>query len=189
MCGIGNVHAGLIHLHLQHMKIKAGLHLLFTREVLAEIPAVTLAITSPWVTSFSIKGVSGVRDGRCGWYGNVMGGERERGRDNVQRVVTGYNRLMSHEHFLEDLLWSFSRECLNIRLSYTHTHTQALFHTWRKSLSVSCIIIIFFVSLKAVTEARLLLKGVHVQASMKSGVRVRVHVCAFLLQSESPSQQ
>lgn len=49
-------------------------------------------------------------------------GERERGRDNVQRVVTGYNRLMSHEHFLEDLLWSFSRECLNIRLSYTHTH-------------------------------------------------------------------
>lgn len=59
------------------MKIKAGLHLLFTREVLAEIPAVTLAITSPWVTSFSIKGVSGVRDGRCGWYGNVMGREIE----------------------------------------------------------------------------------------------------------------
>lgn len=105
----------------------------------------------------------------------------------MQRVVTGYNRLMSHEHFLEDLLWSFSRECLNIRLSYTHTST--LPHLKKVPFSFLYFFFFFFVSLKAVTEARLLLKGVHVQASMKSGVRVRVHVCAFLLQSESPSQQ
>lgn len=105
----------------------------------------------------------------------------------MQRVVTGYNRLMSHEHFLEDLLWSFSRECLNIRLSYTHTHKHS--STLEESPFQFPVFIYFFVSLKAVTEARLLLKGVHVQASMKSGVRVRVHVCAFLLQSESPSQQ
>lgn len=108
----------------------------------------------------------------------------------MQRVVTGYNRLMSHEHFLEDLLWSFSRECLNIRLSYTHTHTHKHSSTLEESpFQFPVLFFFFFVSLKAVTEARLLLKGVHVQASMKSGVRVRVHVCAFLLQSESPSQQ
>lgn len=141
MCGIGNVHAGFIHLHLQHMKIKAGLHLLFTREVLAEIPAVTLAITSPWVTSFSIKGVSGVRDGRCGWYGNVMGGERERKRqcaaccNRIQQANVSWAFLGGS--VVEFLTGVFKHK------TFIHTHTQALFHTWRKSLSVSCIFFFF----------------------------------------------
>lgn len=187
MCGIGNVHAGFIHLHLQHMKIKAGLHLLFTREVLAEIPAVTLAITSPWVTSFSIKGVSGVRDGRCGWYGNVMGGERERKRqcaaccNRIQQANVSWAFLGGS--VVEFLTGVFKHKTF----IHTHTHTSTLPHL--KKVPFSFLYFFFFVSLKAVTEARLLLKGVHVQASMKSGVRVRVHVCAFLLQSESPSQQ
>lgn len=95
---------------------------------------------------------------------------------------------MSHEYFLEDVFGSFSRECLNTRPS--HTHSQARSHTLEESpflVPVSCFVLDFFCSLKAAAEARLLSKGVHVQASMKSGVRVRVHVCAFLLQSESPS--
>lgn len=189
MCGIGNVHAGFIHLHLQHMKIKAGLHLLFTREVLAEIPAVTLAITSPWVTSFSIKGVSGVRDGRCGWYGNVMGGERERKRqcaaccNRIQQANVSWAFLGGS--VVEFLTGVFKHKTF----IHTHTHTRTLPHLKKVPFSFLYYYFFFFVSLKAVTEARLLLKGVHVQASMKSGVRVRVHVCAFLLQSESPSQQ
>lgn len=69
---------------------------------------------------------------------------------------------------------------------HTHTHTHKHSSTLEESpFQFPVFFFFFFVSLKAVTEARLLLKGVHVQASMKSGV----HVCAFLLQSESPSQQ
>lgn len=159
MCGIGNVHAGFIHLHLQHMKIKAGLHLLFTREVLAEIPAVTLAITSPWVTSFSIKGVSGVRDGRCGWYGNVMGGERERKRqcaaccNRIQQANVSWAFLGGS--VVEFLTGVFKHKTF----IHTHTHTQALFHTWRKSLSVSCIIFFFFCFPESCDRGEAALKG------------------------------
>lgn len=130
MCGIGNVHAGFIHLHLQHMKIKAGLHLLFTREVLAEIPAVTLAITSPWVTSFSIKGVSGVRDGRCGWYGNVMGGERERKRqcaaccNRIQQANVSWAFLGGS--VVEFLMGVFKHKTFIHTHTHTHKHSSTL---------------------------------------------------------------
>lgn len=142
MCGIGNVHAGFIHLHLQHMKIKAGLHLLFTREVLAEIPAVTLAITSPWVTSFSIKGVSGVRDGRCGWYGNVMGGERERKRQCAARC----NRIQQ-----ANVSWAFLGGSVVEFLTgvfkhktFIHTHTHKHSSTLEESPFQFPVLLLFF---------------------------------------------
>lgn len=46
---------------------RAGLHLVFTREVLGEIPTAMLAITGPRVTSYSITRGVLVRSGRCGW--------------------------------------------------------------------------------------------------------------------------
>ncbi len=49
------------------MKLRAGLHPAFAREILAEIPTALLAITSLRVTSYPKKRGVGVRSGRCGW--------------------------------------------------------------------------------------------------------------------------
>lgn len=68
--GVSNVHVGLFHLHLQRMKMKPGLHLLFTREVLAEIPNYT-GNYKPMGDIILYKRGMRARNGRCRRYGNV----------------------------------------------------------------------------------------------------------------------
>lgn len=62
------------------MRFRAGLHFVFTREVLEEIPTATLAIISLQVTSYSKKRGVWVRSGRCGWQEGEGSVKREGGK-------------------------------------------------------------------------------------------------------------
>lgn len=51
----------------------------------------------------------------------------EKEGESEQHFVTGYHRLISHEHLLQGRVWCISWECLSSHLSHTpHTHTHAL---------------------------------------------------------------
>lgn len=125
------------------MRLRAGLHLVFTREVLEEIPTAMLAITKPWVTSYSKKKV-----GAFGWGVGGVGGERGEGsvkhvrrkerkrrRVNVQHFVPGYHGLISHEHLLEERVSRLSWECLH---SHLHAHTPS--HSHKPKAVLSCFL-------------------------------------------------
>lgn len=161
------------------MRVRTGLHHVFTREVLEEIPTAMLAITNQRVTSFSKKKKK--KSGRLGEVWVVRGGGEWKPceEEGEKHFVTGYHRLISHEHLLEERVWCLSWECLCSHL-HTHLHTHTFRHC-KQFFSVSYFCLFAWSSCKGSAALK---RFAHARISGKR-VSWCAYVCVCVLQSPS----